>query len=297
MSGTSWAEPAALGTQVAVFNSFAILGILLLTLIVATAHFSAKVHRNELWFRHLIAWIIYDVAFILLLGRQEDAVLPFGLCVFQASLIYAVPTYATLSAFSFVADLYIRLSSIVLGKRKIRPALNKFLVNMPFFVLLGVFTEALVLVQDPSAVGFEQRHLYCHVTTTTQSLISGGIIVATGLVIFPLEICIAIMMYRNWRPFRGYSGHRIFLTTFIRVVLFTIISMLGVGLSSLSIGSPTAPKPYWARLIFTIIPVVAAITFGSQEDIMRSWIFWREPPPADDEDDDVCHGIESGPTF
>ncbi|KAJ7641604.1 hypothetical protein FB45DRAFT_359968 [Roridomyces roridus] len=280
MTNTSWVEPADLGTQLAWFNAFAIIGALFLTLIVGTAYFSTTVSRSELWYRHIIAWIVYDAAFFFLIGHQQDAVPPFGLCIFQASLIYAVPTFPTLSAFCFVADLYIRLSSVIENKRKIRPALHKFLVNMPLFVLLSVFIEVLVLVQDASVVGFEQRHLYCHVSTSAQSLISGGIIIATGLLIFPLEIWIAIVLYRNWRSFRGSREHNTFLTMFIRIVLFTVLSMLGVGLSSLSIGSPSAPKPYWTRLVLTIVPIIAAITFGSQEDIMRSWIFWREPPPT-----------------
>ncbi|KAJ7431779.1 hypothetical protein B0H11DRAFT_2128769 [Mycena galericulata] len=281
MSNSSVVEDT-LGVEVTIFNTFSALGVVFLALIVATAYFSPTVHRSELWFRHIIAWIVYSAAFLLLIGHQEGSNPPFGLCLFQAALIYAVPTFPTLSAFCFVADLYIRLSSVVYKKRKIRPALKKFLVNFPLVVLLGVFIEVLVLVQDPGIVGWESSHLYCHVATSEPSLISGGIIVATGLLIFPLEIWIAVVLYRNWLSFRGARGQdqQLFLTMFIRIVLFTVISMLGVGLSSLSIGSPNAPKPYWTRLVLTIVPIIAALTFGSQEDIMRSWIFWREPLPV-----------------
>ncbi|KAJ7690075.1 hypothetical protein B0H17DRAFT_1201873 [Mycena rosella] len=95
-------------------------------------------------------------------------------------------------------------------------------------------------------------------------------------------VWIAVVLYRNWLAFRSSSGtdHQQFLTMFIRIVLFTVISMLGVGLSSLSIRSPNLPKPYWTRLILTIVPIIAAVTFGSQEDIVRSCIFWREPLPV-----------------
>jgi hypothetical protein len=280
MSSPSTVPAATFAAEVAVWNICSLLGVLSLTLIVATAYFSTTVHRSELWFRHIIAWIVYSAAYLALIGHQGSDP-PFGLCFYQAALIYAVPTFPTLSAFCFVADLYIRLSAVVHNKRKIRPALKTFLGLFPLIVLACVFTEAMVLVTDPSTVGLEQNRLYCHVTTTRQSLISGGIIVMTGLLIFPLEIWIAVILYRNWRSFRGSRSpdQHLFLTMFIRIVLFTIISMLGVGLSSLSIGSPSAPKPFWTRLVLIIVPIIAAITFGSQEDIMRSWIFWRESPP------------------
>ncbi|KAJ7233596.1 hypothetical protein B0H12DRAFT_1143295 [Mycena haematopus] len=281
MSNFPWVPAASFAGEATVFDIFSIFGVISLSLIVATAYFSSTVHRSELWYRHIIAWIVYSAAYSVLIGHQNDLIPPFGLCLFQATLIYAVPTFPTLSAFCFVADLYIRLSAVVYNKRKIRPALKTFLAIFPLIVLASVFIEALVVIQDPRTVGFEQNHLYCHVGTSTQSLVSGGIIVATGLLIFPLEIWIAVVLYRNWRSFRGSRApdQHLFLTMFIRIVLFTILSMVGVSLSSLSIGSPTANKPYWTRLVLTIVPIIAAITFGSQEDMMRSWIFWREPPP------------------
>ncbi|KAF7367795.1 hypothetical protein MSAN_00843700 [Mycena sanguinolenta] len=280
MSNFSSVQAAPVAVNVTVFNISSILGVVSLTLIVATAYFSSTVRRSDLWYRHIIAWIVYNTAFLVLIGHQGDPDPPFGLCFFQAALIYAVPTFPTLSAFCFVADLYIRLSAVLFNKRKIRPALKTFLGLFPLIVLGCVFIVAMGLVVDPQTVGFEENHLYCHDSTSIQATITGAIIIMTGFLIFPLEIWIAVVLYRNWRSFRGSRSpdQHLFLTMFIRMVLFTIISMLGVGLSSYSFGSSTAFNPYWTRLVLTIVPIIAAITFGSQEDIMRSWIFWREPP-------------------
>ncbi|KAJ7690054.1 hypothetical protein B0H17DRAFT_1290649 [Mycena rosella] len=208
-----------LRVEVTVFNTFSFLGVLSLALVAAAAHFSPTVHRSELWFRHIFSWIVYSTVFLFLLGHQgEPSPPPFGLCLVQAALIYAVPIFPTLSAFGFVADLYIGLSASVYGKRKIRPALTKILITLPQIVFLGVFIEALVLVHDPGVVGLEASHLYCHVTTSEQSLISGGIIVATGLLIVPLEIWIAVVLYRNWSTFRSSSGTDLqFVTMFIHM--------------------------------------------------------------------------------
>ncbi|KAK7059751.1 hypothetical protein R3P38DRAFT_968914 [Favolaschia claudopus] len=253
------AQAGSLSLKVTVFNISVLLGVVSLGFIAATAYFASTVHRSQLWFRHIFSWIVYSVAFLFLVGHQGGSNPPFGLCFFQSALIYAVPTYPTLSALAFVADLYIRLSAIIFNKRKIHPSFTKFLVAFPPVVLLAVFIEAMVSVQDPAVVELEGNLLYCHVSSLQPTLVSSYIIIITGIIIFPLEIWIAVMLYRNWRLFRSSSGpdQQLFLTMFVRVVLFTIISMSGVGLSSMSLGAPNGMKPYWTRLVLTIG------TFGS----------------------------------
>ncbi|KAJ7931580.1 hypothetical protein B0H13DRAFT_1958907 [Mycena leptocephala] len=268
--------------QVTLFNTFSFLGVFSLTLVVATAHFSPTVHRSPLWFRHMIAWIVYSVSFLLLIGRQSGPPPPFGLCLVQASLVYASPTLPTLSALAFAVDLYIGLSAAVHRKRKIRPALSRFLLVFPQLVFVGVVLEVILVTEDPAVVVRDSSHLYCHITASTPSIVSACIVIGTGLVIFPLEFWIAIVLCRNWVAFRhspeSRSDPTVSLTMFIRVALFTVISMTGVGLSSFSLGSPNS-NPYWS-LVLPIVPTIAAITFGSQKDIMKALVFWREPEPV-----------------
>ncbi|KAJ7170501.1 hypothetical protein C8R43DRAFT_93055 [Mycena crocata] len=265
---------------VTVFNITSFIAVFSLTLVVATAHFSPTVHRSGLWFQHMISWILYSVSFVLLVTRQLGPEPPFGLCLMQASLVHAVPVLPTLSAFCFVVDLYIGLSAVVYKKRKIRPTLSKFLLKLPQTVFIGVFLVVLLAIQDSGIVSRNADHLYCHVTASTPSIVSASLVVGTGLFIFPLEIWIAVVLCRNWVTFRHCSNPRqdpqVSLTMFIRVALFTVMSMTGVGLSSLSLAD--VPKPYWS-LVLPIVPIIAAVTFGSQEDIMKSMVFWREPEP------------------
>ncbi|KAJ7180735.1 hypothetical protein C8R46DRAFT_1070436 [Mycena filopes] len=279
MSTASFTD--GLTTAVTAFNAFSFVGVSSLTLVAATAYFSSSVHRSGLWFRHILAWIVYSSSFLLLVGRQLGPAPPFGLCLVQAGLIHAAPTLPTLSAFCFVVDLYIGLSAVVHRKRKIRPALSKFLLMFPTMVYVGLFLGTLLFIQDTGVVQRDaSSHLYCHITSPTPALVSGAIVISTGLFIFPLEIWIAIVLCRNWVAFRRSSqaslDPHVSLTMFIRVALFTVMSMTGVGLSSISLGSPNSVKPYWS-LILPIVPIIAAVIFGSQQDIMRCWVFWREP--------------------
>jgi len=129
---------SGLETEVSFFNALTAIGILSLTLVIAIAHFSPTVHRSQLWFRHMFSWIVYSASYLLLIGHQFGAPPPFGLCMLQAALIYAAPTFPTLSALCFVVDLYIGLSAIVQNKRKIRPALSRFLLKFPAIVYITI---------------------------------------------------------------------------------------------------------------------------------------------------------------
>jgi len=263
---------------VTIFNVFCVLGVCSLGLVAATAHFSSTVHRSGLWFRHIISWTIYSASYLLLIGNQFTPAPPFGLCMVQAALIYAAPTLPTLSAVCFVVDLYISLSSVVHGKRKIRPAVAKFLLVFPQIIYVLVFFAALLVVQDPGVVVRDFDHLYCHITSTTPSLVSATIVICTGVFIVPLEIWIAVIVCRNWVTFRRSTltvkDPQTSLTMLIRVALYTVMSLTGVGLSSMDLANTTA-EVYW-RLVLPIVPFLAAITFGTQTDLMKCYVFWRE---------------------
>ncbi|KAJ7737861.1 hypothetical protein DFH07DRAFT_779157 [Mycena maculata] len=251
MSNSSLVAGPLLSVEVTVFNTFSFLGVIFLA---ATAYLSPTVHRRRV---EPSFWIVS-------LSSSTDLCGPHLL--------------------------YIHLSAVVYNKRKIRPALKKFLANFPLVVLVCVFIEVLVVFD-------KQWH----------NSSNGSVHFPVGEYVHHVSqyVWITIMLYHNWRSFWGsrVQGNQLFLTMFVRIVLFTIISMLRIRLSSLSIGSPNVPKPYWTQLVLTIVPIITAITFGSQayihlkerQDIMRSRIFWQEPvlPPTDtsnpegDKDSDV----------
>lgn len=77
--------------QVALFNTFAIMGACLILVALAPALFSSRVPRSGVWFCVLTSWLVYSVSFLLLIGKQTGSEPPFGLCFLQAALIYAAP--------------------------------------------------------------------------------------------------------------------------------------------------------------------------------------------------------------
>ncbi|KAF7309847.1 O-acyltransferase [Mycena indigotica] len=220
------------------FDVLTILGFTSLSLVVLVAHFSSRIQRNALWFRHMNSWIIYSASYLLLIGHQMGPEPPFGLCVLQSALIYAAPTLPSLTAVAFVIDLYITLSSIVQRKAKIRPAMAKLLIVFPPFVYATVFMVSLLvqysIVPDTTYVARGADHLYCHISLSTPTWIAAFIVIGGGLIIIPLEIWIAVVVYRNWAAFQYMSkGEKeqqshVSLGTFMRVAAFTILYLTGI---------------------------------------------------------------------
>ncbi|KAF7308839.1 hypothetical protein MKEN_01083800 [Mycena kentingensis (nom. inval.)] len=274
---------AQLRTAVVAFNLLVVLALLLLSLVVATAYFAARVRRSGLWFRHLISWIVYSASFLLLFGHQTGPPPPFGLCAIQAAFIYAAPTLPTLSALAFVIDLYIGLSAVVHKKGKINEKFAKFLRRFPAVVYVCVFFEAILTVTEPGVVSRDIRHLnlYCNITSALPTKVSAGIVIMAGIIIVPLEIWITIIFVKDWVAYRRSperaNDPEVSCNMFIRVALYTIVAFVAVGLSSASIGI-TTPHPFWS-LTLAIVPILAAIAFGTQKDLLKCYIFWRETDP------------------
>ncbi|KAJ7227251.1 hypothetical protein GGX14DRAFT_385969 [Mycena pura] len=204
----------------------------------------------------MLSWILYSASFLLLVGNQlGEAEPPFGLCFVQAGLIYAAPTFSILGC------------------------LLSFLHKFPPTVYAVVFFNVLLGVRDYRVVSraSSNLNLYCHITTSTDWMVSSYIVVCGTLMLVPLEIWIGFVFCRNWAAFRTTPNHgQASLTIFIRVALFSGISIIGLGMSSviLTLG---VPHPYLS-LVLPLGPILAAITFG--------YTFWREsehsPAPASD---------------
>jgi hypothetical protein len=73
-------------TQTLVFDTFAFLSVFSVVAALAPALFSPHVKRSRTWFGLLVAWLLYSVTYLLLIGHRFSP--PLGLCIFQATLVY-----------------------------------------------------------------------------------------------------------------------------------------------------------------------------------------------------------------
>lgn len=80
-----------------IFDLLHLLALILLILITLSALSSRRVHRMRTWYSFLLSWIIYTVSFLLLPFRSPGFEPDKASCLFQASMIYAMPpTYVVL---------------------------------------------------------------------------------------------------------------------------------------------------------------------------------------------------------
>lgn len=78
-------------TFIVIFDILHIFAFVLLGALILTVIMCARPQRCSFWFFFISAWFITSFSNLLLLGRQTGPAPPFGLCLFQASLVYASP--------------------------------------------------------------------------------------------------------------------------------------------------------------------------------------------------------------
>jgi hypothetical protein len=86
-STSAVAEPVV--SLLALYNALEIFGLVSLCAVLLTAIFSSKVQRTATWFSFINAWIFSCLGHLVLLGQQTGPQPEFGLCLFQAAVIYA----------------------------------------------------------------------------------------------------------------------------------------------------------------------------------------------------------------
>lgn len=95
---------------VVAFNVVQIIGLVMLGAVLLTACLVKDVKRSSAWYLFMATWLFYTAAHLLLAGQQIGPNPMFGLCLFQASLIYSTPV---LFVFPFVCKARHRSSGLL----------------------------------------------------------------------------------------------------------------------------------------------------------------------------------------
>ncbi|KAF9071788.1 hypothetical protein BDP27DRAFT_458737 [Rhodocollybia butyracea] len=94
-AGSSQHSPAL----IVLFLVLQLIGLCGSIITVSSAFFNSSISRQPTWYSFLISWIISSISYTLLLfagqidlsGDEKQTGVPFGLCVFQSSVVYAAP--------------------------------------------------------------------------------------------------------------------------------------------------------------------------------------------------------------
>ncbi|KAJ8074972.1 hypothetical protein PM082_019299 [Marasmius tenuissimus] len=256
----------------------------LVTLIPAVI--SPKIRRMRTWFALMISAVVYCSSFLVLIGRQAGPEPPFGLCVYQAGLIYAAPPTMAAAALTFVIELHWRLFS-ALTNIELKQARVTVLLFIPPMVHLVIFFLSLFngLAHRGDVRRVPAGNLYCQITNKVPTSVT-GVTVVLLLVLMILVECYTISYLwhrrRSCRDLRvnGSDGHYPF-QSFVRMVFYTLVGGLGIVMVDLLVNALPDDNAVLLNML-AIVPLSIAVLFGSQMDIINFYLRrkpkWSPPP-------------------
>ncbi|KAJ7813651.1 hypothetical protein B0H13DRAFT_2141808 [Mycena leptocephala] len=265
--------------QLDLFNSLYFIGLIFLTIVILPPIFSRNVLRSPLWFAFMGSWMLYCFSFLLLVGQQLGPEPPFGICLFQAALVHAVPALATIAGVCFVVDIYCTLRISLKHSYWIPMKRTPVLLTLPIVSFIGMFILSLAIgLQDHSTVNREPNNMYCHINTGLPTLVSAILSGWALFVAIGVEIAAAIMLYRNSAvlslPTLGNPS-----TPTEPPIARELLTLLGLSLSAMMLFHVHESDIKWNVLV-PILPPLAAILFGAQKDIISGWRFWKHETKA-----------------
>ncbi|KAJ7707646.1 hypothetical protein B0H17DRAFT_525254 [Mycena rosella] len=264
-------------TPIYIFNFLAAggFGLLLATLI--PAMLSRSIHRSKTWFSMIISWIIYALSYLLIVGHQLGPEPPrAGVCVLQMVFIYASPPLTAISGLAFILDTHFRITK-ALFTRGVDHKYTRILLLVPWVSFAVVAGEALIVVQDFADIQRNSTHMYCHSSANVQYLTTALICVISLGTALCMIAWTAVILYRNWALFRQLSANserELRLSSLIRIMIFTMMASIGLGLGAFATTPDVASSAIWSALL-PILPFLCGIAFGTQKDIIRCWMFWK----------------------
>ncbi|KAF5373059.1 hypothetical protein D9758_001748 [Tetrapyrgos nigripes] len=272
-----------------IFNAIFILGFLSLSAIVTVAWLSPSIQRSKTWYSFMMSWIMYDVVNLLLLGQQTGGEPSHGLCLAQASLRYTVPVLTSFANFAMVLQLFLSVwFCLPVGNNSsARNSIGIYLLLIiPPGLSLFVFLEALVDgIQHPEKVVRSNSGQVCEISDGISMKISAACVIVAMVSSMLVEICIAVTVCRHWTAFRNLAKHdrqsrnwencesTIRFTFFFLLALFSCAIGLVLTFSQTNDCDSLLNARY--NIVVGILPVAVAVTFGTQKDILQTFVFCR----------------------
>ncbi|KAJ6516241.1 hypothetical protein C8R45DRAFT_236784 [Mycena sanguinolenta] len=251
-----------------------------LPILLAIILLSKRVHRHPTFINLCVGFIIIGVSSCLLLydgsitGPEPSKLL----CLFQASLLYGVPAFASLLALMLVLQMFLVVRASVQKQTSQGPntvRLWAMLVTPYVALLTSILATASVGAANPDSVSRNRRFFYCSVDS---NLLSGSITVFAAFVLFAtivFEVWTLVILFKNGSQ-ASKARVVIELSLPLRVMAFGLYVTIAMSLSLLSIRAPQSPIP---DLVIACAATVVILIFATQPDIYRALCFWRRPPP------------------
>lgn len=247
-------------------------------IILCTVIFAPRVQRHVVWLNLCVAWILacFSYSLLLITGQLFMPKPNHSVCLIQASAVIAFPSLAAGATLSLALHLWLQLRPLrsvdVLEQARVKMVCSIALVLVPYFLPVGLFFGVLVFgVLHPDKVVLAGSSMYCGVATDIPGKISAFYIAAIVLPTVILEGLVLFNFYKNRHEYRKASRDVLAIVTRLSAFTFFGIFAISVGLADLS------PHSYGRlpNVLMALPPVSFVIIFGTQKDIVTSWMFWR----------------------
>jgi len=250
-----------------------------------SALFSKSIVRMMTWFALIISCWLYCISFLLLVGHQSKGDPSFSLCLFQAGLIYAAPTSIAAAGVAFVIEVHLRLKTFMtqtlVDSRIITSLLFLPAVSHQIVFWIAIFTG----LSEQEAVQPDPQSMFCHINSEIPTLVTGASVIAFAVGGTMVEVYTVYYLWRRRKVFREVTrrgvGPIFPFKLFIRVAAFTLVggfaSMVVVLLNSSLATSSTGNALFE---LLAILPLSIALIFGTHEDIVQIYMFWKKKRPS-----------------
>lgn len=245
--------------------------------------------RHPTMINLLVCWLVYTTSNLIVFygGQANDSMPDFGLCLTQASMIYA--STVMVSAATLVLSLHLWIKLRALDHSKILFGGATTLLSIPWASFL-CFTLVCVVygVKNPSSVT-KKWVFYCTIS-------SDGIIYAvSAFSMFYVALTIAFQVSILRKVFRtthqrggfGASYHLI-----VRVTIFTAYSFITFIVGSILVFVPSAKLTY---IFMSTLPLVVFLVFGTQRENIQFWFRIKSYPKTEISpiENNFKHGAEA----
>ncbi|KAF9029160.1 hypothetical protein BDZ89DRAFT_1160009 [Hymenopellis radicata] len=258
-----------------VFLVLQLCGLATLAVILSTVLLSpTTAKRHVCWINCQFTWLISALSYCLLLGRPIDWTPPHSLCFAQAVLIYSVPTLSACTTTALMIHVFLSIRSILSASGSpSSQRLSIVLATVPYIAALGMAAIPLAFgISDPSLV--ERRAndggLYCGIGNGIPGRISSIVVAVIMICCLGLEIAVIVVLRRNWADLRKRRRNHPVLSLSIRVLAFSIFGCLAIALALAFAFTPS--RGAIPNLILATLPFIAALIFGTQQDILDVWL-------------------------
>ncbi|KAF4597121.1 hypothetical protein EYR40_007571 [Pleurotus pulmonarius] len=252
------------------YNVVLIVGLVLNILVVSVAYVSRRVQRCRSWYIFMMSWIILSLSFLFLLGQQTGPKPAFEICLAQAVLIYAAPPLTAFSTLILVVNLYFGLSG---GCARARFLLWLSML-LPPAVYLSIIAEATVIgITNPSEVRRDRTGMYCHIKLATPAIVTFAVIGLSVIFMVGFMVATVLVVRRKSTSFVGQKvpASVVPLGIIVRVGVFTIAPISVLILEALiMLKSQSIVAMSVTAIMYAVLPLLAALTFGTQADILHA---------------------------